>query len=476
MKNRGRTRRGAVAGALALAASMANAQAAQTTPAALIAGFERTELPGGEHMGLAQIAYLVEFAPGWRAGPALYGAATGHRGGLFTWGAEAQKLWRFGERWQAVGGLYVGGGGGASAPVGGGLMLRPHADLLYGFDGWALGVSASQVRFPNGDIRSSQLGLVLSVDDRFEHGTPGVAWRGGEASWLRVDRLVFGGGSYAEQAPGDDSLGIVSLRAEHDLGPVWIATAEAGAAVQGDGDGYAEFGAGLAALWPTPLPGLRVGGRTMLGLGGGGAVPTGGGIIGKAALLARWQVAGPWSLELEGGRVHAFSGGDLDSNYAMLSLGRSFGAPDAGAPAVETEFALAAQSYDAQRRDGSRRRLETVGLKISRAIDERWYVAGQAYGAVTGGAGAYSVGLVGLGARWPVSPGWRVGAEALAGAAGGGGVESKGGAIVQPKVWVGTDVGRHGRLQLGAGYIRSLRGELSAPLVELSWGVALGRP
>ncbi|MCK7493299.1 MAG: hypothetical protein MZW92_19190 [Comamonadaceae bacterium] len=355
-----RWRRGAVvaACAAALAAPLA-AQTAGTSwrPAAVVAGFEETELPGGEDMGLAHAAYLVEFAPGWRIGPALYGAATGHRGGLFTWGVEGQQLWRFGGRWQAVAGLYVGGGGGASAPVGGGLMLRPHADLLYGFDGWALGVSASQVRFPNGDIKSSQLGLVVSIDDRFEYAAPGQRARF-DASWLKIDRLLLGAGRYAEATPPSDSVGVVSLRAERDIGSVLIATAEAGAAVQGEGDGYAEFGAGLAALWPTPLPGVRVGGRAMLGMGGGGAVPTGGGVTAKAALLARWQVAGPWLFELEAGRVHAFTG-DLDSSYAMLSLGRSFGSATGGAvTATQTEFLVATQS---SRRAAPRRQPAPAG-------------------------------------------------------------------------------------------------------------------
>jgi hypothetical protein len=43
--------------------------------------------------------------------------------------------------------VYVGGGGGGVAMVGGGLMVRPHADLLYKFDGGTAGVSVSQVRF-----------------------------------------------------------------------------------------------------------------------------------------------------------------------------------------------------------------------------------------------------------------------------------------------------------------------------------------
>ena len=66
----------------------------------------------GENMGLVGTTYLFELAPGWWAGPALYGAASGHRGGLLTWGAEVQRRWSIAQRWELVGGLYAGGGGG----------------------------------------------------------------------------------------------------------------------------------------------------------------------------------------------------------------------------------------------------------------------------------------------------------------------------------------------------------------------------
>ena len=71
---------------------------------------------------------------------------------------------------------------------------------------------------------------------------------------------------------------------------------------------------------------------------------------------------------------------------------------------------------------------------------------------------------------------WSVGAEALIGAGGGGGVASHGGALVQPMGWIRRDIGRHSRLQLGAGYVKSLRGDLSSAVFDLSWGLAFGVP
>ncbi|MFZ2648669.1 MAG: hypothetical protein WA210_01060, partial [Burkholderiaceae bacterium] len=67
-------------------------------------------------------------------------------------------------------------------------------------------------------------------------------------------------------------------------------------------------------------------------------------------------------------------------------------------------------------------------------------------------------------------------AEALVGAAGGGGVASRGGAIGLPMAWVGRDLGIYSQLKLGAGYIKSLRGELSSPVIDLTWAVRFGVP
>jgi len=132
-------------------------------------GFERIKFPGDEGVGLVGTSYLVDvpLLEGLSAGPAVYGAITGRRGGFFAIGAEV--AWRR----QLAGplgielGLFAGGGGGAGAPVGSGLMLRPHADLLWDFGPFALGLSVSHVRFPSGEIASTQVGVVLNAINNF---------------------------------------------------------------------------------------------------------------------------------------------------------------------------------------------------------------------------------------------------------------------------------------------------------------------
>ena len=133
-------------------------------------GVEQLRLPQGERMGLVGGSLLFDIGGNWGIGPAVYGAATGERGGFFVGGVELQRRWPIGDGVWLVTGLYAGGGGGAGAPVGEGLMLRPALTLLKDLgESLQAGVSWSTVRFPNGRISSDQLGLVLAWRGEFVH-------------------------------------------------------------------------------------------------------------------------------------------------------------------------------------------------------------------------------------------------------------------------------------------------------------------
>ena len=166
------------AAGLALLPGLAPAQA--VTEAAWVranvdlrTSFESVKVPGNEKIGLVGISYLLELQPRLCVGPAVYGSASGPDGGLFTVGVEAALCTILAGPLSLEAGVYVGGGGGGIAPVGGGLMLRPHADLFWDFGGFRIGASVSNVRFPSGEINSTQLGLVLGMNTEFSY-LPGV--------------------------------------------------------------------------------------------------------------------------------------------------------------------------------------------------------------------------------------------------------------------------------------------------------------
>lgn len=455
--------------------------------------FERVRFPGDERVGLVGTSYLVDVtdASGIAVGPAVYGAISGQRGGFFTFGAEAAWRRRLAGPFGVELGLYAGGGGGSSAPQGGGLMLRPHADLLWDLGGYTLGVSVAKVKFPNGQIDSTQWGLVLDLPSGFNFapaarlGTPVFA---GGRTGIGFDRIQIVGGVYRTRAastlidgsPEPRNIRTIGVRAEQELGNHTYWGLEASGAAQPGVAGYAEYLGTAGIEGETIRNHLNVGARVGLGMAGGGGIPVGGGLFAKAAVYGVVRLSGDLGISLEAGLASAPRG---DFRAASLSAAM-FWALDStdggsGVPArpVRTDFSAGVEQYNAARRDGSTRVLDADVLKIDRFLSPNFYVSGQVHSAVSGAAGGYSVALIGAGWMQPLGPRWHAGAELLAGAAGGGGVDSHG-SIVQPMLYAGFQITPAVALRVGAGRIKALNGPLSAnvvgALLTLSYGVTGG--
>jgi hypothetical protein len=364
-------------------------------------------------------------------------------------------------------------------------MLRPAVAALQDFGALQAGLSWSQVRFPDGAIRSNQAGVVLAWDGRFRYADPARAGQPvhDEArSGIGFDRIGATFARYTLRMPGraDRRIDVVGARLDRhaDDGHLTWGLEAAGAA-SGDAAGYMEILASAGwdtALLPSLAPALRAGVRGAAGLGGGGAVPTGGGALGKVMLTLSAPISPRWSAGLEAGWLRSGDSGlraTLVQAWLAIDLEPEPGPsePLRSGTLSRTEWAAALQhNLRAQREDGSREPLDTVGLKLNRYLNEHLYLSGQAHSAFAGGAGAYSIGLVGVGvATAPVARGWGAGAELLLGAAGGAGVTTAGGALVQAVGWAGWSATPGSQWRLGAGAVRSLRGGLSSPIVELSW-------
>ncbi|MDE2080342.1 MAG: hypothetical protein KGI90_03235 [Burkholderiales bacterium] len=453
-------------------------------------GVETLRLPQGESLGLLGATLLFEVGDGWALGPALYGAASGRRGGFFVGGVELQRRWTLGPGLWAVTGLYAGGGGGAAAPVGGGLMLRPAVSLLHDVGpALALGLSWSSVRFPSGQIGSRQLGAVAVWRGDFGYvdaaaGTPVAA--GAPSSGLGFDRMAATLSVVRLDGAPARRIGLVGVRAERRPDAAGLRWGlEAAAAARGDAAGYMEVlgGAALeAAPLPHWLPQWRVGLRAAVGLGGGGAVPTGGGALARLTGLTEWRFAPGWAVGAEAGWLRsAHAGAGLRARQAQLWLAADLDPPAGAGSAqvVRTEWVASLQDHPRVRRgDGRRAPLQTVGLALNRYLGPHLYLSGQAHSAYAGGAGAYSVGLIGLGLATDAAARWRVGAEALAGAAGGGGVATAGGALAQAQVWASwradaTDPWG-GAWRAGLGLTRAHRGGGTSPLAEIAYSRPFG--
>jgi hypothetical protein len=458
----------------------------RTLDARVRIGGEHVHLPGGERMGLAGLTELLNVGGQWWAGPGVYGAAAGRRGGLFVPGVEGAWSHPFND-WLAVdAGVFAGGGGGAAAPVGGGLMLRPHVDLVFRFPGVYTGPTFSKVWFPNGQINANQFGWMLNFDSSFRYRPASFtgAATDGSATGLgfdHVDAMVtfehpFHSTSTAG-TPLTARIGLVGLRAERIVdGPLWAGIETAGAA-SGGVAGYAEVLGTAGLRWPVVADRLSLGVRASAGLGGGGGIDTGGGLLVKAAAGATLRLTSTLGIGAEIGVVDAPRHAHFKAETAAVSLNWALDVPQSdlagwfnSTPGTPTrmEFGAGVERYRAARKDGRTEALEAVVLQVNRFVAPDLYVTGQAHSAFAGGAGAYSQGLFGVGAQLPVTQRLRLGIEALGGAAGGGGVDTGGGAVVQGRAYVDVAISDSLSLRVAGGKIKSVRGSggLDAPVVD----------
>jgi hypothetical protein len=458
--------------------------------------FETLRLPDGEHLGLLGGAVLFDIGDQWAAGPAVYGAATGRRGGLFVGGLEVQRRWALAPGWSAVAGGYVGGGGGGAAPVGSGLMLRPALSVLKDVSAsWQAGLSWSYVRFPSGNIQSHQLGALLVWRGEFRHypaDQAGMPIDATGTTGLGFDRMALTVGQYRLRGGSGRRIGLVGVRAERHAdrqagGGEFAWGIESAGAATGGAAGYMEVLGTLSAgteVLPGLLPSWRAGVRLAGGLGGGGAVPTGGGVIGKLTATTEFRPAPGWTVGAEVGAVrgveramrgsHAqvWVGMDLEP-HADGQAGRHM--PTSG-EVSRMEWAGTLQHHtNTRRQGGTKRSLGTIGMKLERYLGPHLYLSGQAHSALSGGAGAYAVGLVGVGAATTPEAPWRAGAEVLVGAAGGGGMDMGGGALAQTVLWAGWRPRGLGEWRLGLGNMRTFGSNAwHTPLVELTWSRPFG--
>jgi len=486
--------------AAALAAFVAPASAADPTvdPASVTPSaharisFEKATFPGEEKVGLLGTTYLVDVPRihGLALGPAVYGAITGHRGGFFTIGGELAWRSRIVGPFGIETGFYAGGGGGAGLPQGGGLMLRPHLDLLADFGATAFGVSISRIKFPNGQIASTQWGLVFNISDEFRSTRADrldEPTRAAGRSGIGFDRIQLVAGAYRTRSGSTlldgraepRTISTLGARGEQAIGSNGYWGVEVNGATQSAVAGYAEF-LGIAGVETELVHGALNGGiRLGAGMGGGGGVPTGGGFLVKGSLYGIARISPDLGVSLEAGLVSA-PRGELRAAHVGAGLVWALDGPRSSGiatPPLRTEFGAGVERYDAARRDGGERSMSLAVLRIDRFVTPNVFLTGQAHSAFAGDAGGFTSALLGAGWWQPLSPRWHVAAELLGGAAGGGGVESHG-AVGQAMLHVGAQLTPAVGVRIGVGRIESLRGPLGATVVGatmvFTYGVTAG--
>lgn len=480
-------------------AEVGEAPALRSKPALMRMSYEVLDLSPSETMGLAGVHYLVNVHPDWYVGASGFGAVHGERGGFFTGGFTLGTGRRFASRWMVDGGFFVGGGGGGSAPQGSGLMLRPHLSVSRDIGGVMLGAGISHVRFPDGDIDSTQAHLTLGISFDIHYARASDAGKTVHArdlAGLRLKRSEWSA-TVGEYRPSDksrttagDSMDATLRRVGFEYrrlldGGRYFFVETAGA-MGGESDGFAELLAGVGYRFPLANR-LVLTGSVAVGGAGGGLVDTGGGAVGKLRVGLDYELAPALKLSLEGGWIE--SGGSFGGTLYNLGIGYRLGdvgsgrhGEDARTTSVHlAKWRLAGvvhSNLDAARKDGNGRDLSLVGLKLEKFLSPSVYLTGQAHGAFAGGAGGYAAGLIGAGWEMPLRADGRLSfnAELSVGAAGGGSVDVGAGAVLQPQVGLGWRLDRQFAARLEAGRIVAPDGKLDSTLVGVGLLYEFSRP
>lgn len=473
------------------------------TPVEIRLTAERVKIDAGESMGMTGLHYLRPLGDTAYGGVSVFGATAGNRGGFFGWGVSGGFRARHRD-WLAEAGLFVGGGGGSPAWVGGGLMWRPHAGLSYRWGDFEFGAGVAEVRFPSGIVDSRHLFLQASWSGQALFGPPGGHAGTAEVPWSGMalpTEVTAQVGSYRPRSGSLRRDGTGPAAALHHGGAVWrralgppsgalqpygfLSTA---GAMSREYAGYAELIGGVGADWALPFaPALRLRAEAGVGSGGAGALAdTGGGLLRKGSVGLVFDPGSALRVAAMVGR--AGSAGPFDVSERRIEIGvRGFDVVPGGAVAASAappwrwepwSLAAGVNHYArAPRADGSHSGFGVSWLRLERELDPHWRLLGQAGIGVSGNAGGVATGQLGIG--WlaaPVAGGWRFGAEASVGVVGGGDVKVGNGLVGQAQLQARCALTPAWSLRADLGRLQGRETGLSGPMAGLSVVYAFSRP
>lgn len=453
--------------------------------------YEELNISNKETMGLLGTDFLFDkkMNKNWDlySGVGIYSAVKGDRGGFFIGGLESGVKYKV-ANWILDTGVFIGGGGGASAPQGGGLMLRPHIGLMYDLKKFKVGINYSQVKFPNGNISSKQWGLQLDIPFQLvtsDKLTSSLNSHNLDLAdvYFSLNTQTYTPKSSVKTRSGNKAkkMKLMGFSAGRYFSKNSYFFGEASGAYDDTSDGYAEFLGGVGHKYPLNDR-LAIHTKAALGASGGGEVDTEGGLIYKVEAGIKFQVSPRFSLGVDYGIINAVSG-DFSASLLKSSLHYDFSMATPSSKEarnnplnaknldlIDWSIAMSASNYLASsslRKNGKTAMpsVNLVNLKLNRELSPRTYLTGQAAAAYKGKSGGYATGLVGIGIKQPLTERLSLQAEVLVGAAGGGGIAS-GGGIVQPMAGLTYQLNKKVALQFMGGKIKAPKGGYNANVVD----------
>lgn len=454
---------------------------------------------GMQKMGLLGGNYFADITPSIYAGVGLYGSTVGTQGGLFVYtigGGLHRPL--IGPLWGDIG-FDVGGGGGRSSMVGGGLMIRPHAGVQYDFGLARLGVHYSYIKFPSGDIHSSQVGANLDIPFDFyylHHQECSQIFSLKDLKlplghYLNFHRTDFGflfqaygqhsGTRNNEGQVQDGMIGLVGAELDRYFTQNTFWWLKGSGAYTGIPNGYMDILAGLGYHWNLGGSGFALVPALGAGAGGGGKVDSGGGVLLQPSLGLEVSLSKRFAFRASGGYLWAPKG-ELS---AYTVAGTLFYHLDVGAPSCHYECIgsklltalgwrvnMFNQTYIHPQRTFTTTHtpINLLALQIDQLFNPWFFMAYQGSFAYAGyHAGGYATGMIGPGLQ--TTEFWckrvRLFTEVLVGAGGGGSLALGGGSLIEPVIGAHVNLTKTLGLQVSVGELKAIQARLSTPVVNL---------
>ncbi|NKQ41547.1 MAG: hypothetical protein HF962_08255 [Sulfurovum sp.] len=426
------------------------------------------------------------------SGFGLYGAVDGKRGGFFTVGGDAGIQYNINKYLKFKSGLFVGAGGGGAAPQGGGLMLRPYAQVQYYTADYAIGAGVSYINFPNGDIESTQaylslniptsgaylqghiFGNKISLDSDNEH----TELEGIEASFFTEHYRPHSGTLNTDGKTPTKPYTLAGIKFDKYISDNTYSYFQAAGAGGGDSDGYMEIFGGLGYRHQIANLPLSLGIEAAIGASGGGRVDTGGGLVYRSQLTAKADISKHLSISGFAGIIKS-----VDGTFSATSYGATFGYKTAIFDTISNDnkshvttqpfsFRMLNKSYlDTEKifKGGTSRdvnRVDLLGCAIDWYLYDNIYLTGQTYWAYKGKAGGYAEGVFGIGYRSDSYNSFSFYTELLAGVGGGGGIDIGGGLWGSVGGGISYALNDSWELTLGVDYARNRSGSFSSSVIR----------
>jgi len=407
-----------------------------------------------EHLGLIETSYLFQFN-NFYTGISIYSAISGKRGGFFTGGITGGVKIPLNSI-ILDNGIFIGGGGGGSAPQGSGLMTKIYSGILYPHKNFNFGLNINHIKFKDGQINSTQVGLIFDYKfkDIYFINYPKLYGKYGiekiTFSPFILEYFPFHSKTTTNKKQQNFSIIGAEIKKQYKN---FFAYISAGGAFKGNSDGYAEylFGIGKKYKYFTL--------KSAVGAGGGGRVDTKGGFI--------YKIESEINFKYLNASIGYMGSNGIKSFYAKFSFNKHFNFITTGNKNLKFKvkkfnFSLYNESYlpsNTIRKNKNSKRLDILNIDLGEYINKNFLILINAASAYNGNSGGYAVGMFGIKYRYKY-----LFTKLSIGAAGGGNIDVGGGLI--GKIDLGI---KYKNYFLSIGKIKAIKGRLNT--TTISFGI-----